>query len=546
MKNRKMKFSKPLGAIQFIGALFLILTSQAAFAQGEDPIKLIDKEQPKKAIGLLRDAVKTTPTAQSWYNLGYGLTRTNEVKEAETSFDQGIALDEKFPLNYVGKGRLKLKEGNLNDAKLLFDKAVGLGKKNADVYSAIGEAYLQDPKFNASSIETLEKAVSINGQHAASHILLGDAYLKQNNANGGKAVSNYEKAATLSPKEGMPHYKVGIVYLRSTNYDVALTSFLKAVEVDPNFAPAWSELGELYYATKKGPEAVKAQEKYISLIENKDDVIAKTRLAFYQFMAKEYTKSVATFDDVAKLGPLNETSKRYLAFALSEAGDSIRAPKAFEDYFSTAKPETIEARDYNTYGQLLQNLKQDSLALIAYDKSLLIDPKQVAILQAKAEALFKTKKYTEAATAYKALMAARPKPLSADYFTLGRAYYNGKVYQSADTAFQKLIELQPKMTVGYLWAGRANASIDSTSEKGLGKPYYEKLIEMALPTPDKYKKELIESYRYFGYFYYLQKDYTKSLTFWDKVLALEPKDEQALDAVKSIKAIKNPPPAKKP
>ena len=116
-------------------------------------------------------------------------------------------------------------------------RAVSLGKKNSDVYTAIGEAYLQDPKFNASSIEMLEKAVSINGQNATAHILLGDAYLKQNNANGGKAVSTYEKAATLTPKEGMPHYKVGIVYLRSTNYDVALTSFLKAVEVDPNFAP---------------------------------------------------------------------------------------------------------------------------------------------------------------------------------------------------------------------------------------------------------------------------------------------------------------------
>ncbi len=546
MKNRKMKFSKPLGAIQFIGALFLILTSQAAFSQSEDPIKLIDKEQPKKAIGLLRDAVKTTPTAQSWYNLGYGLTRTNEVKEAETSFDQGIALDEKFPLNYVGKGRLKLKEGNLNDAKLLFDKAVGLGKKNADVYSAIGEAYLQDPKFNASSIEMLEKAVSINGQHAASHILLGDAYLKQNNANGGKAVSNYEKAATLSPKDGLPHYKVGIVYLRSTNYDVALTSFLKAVEIDPNFAPAWSELGELYYATKKGPEAVKAQEKYISLIENKDDVIAKTRLAFYQFMAKEYPKAVITFDDAEKLGPLNETSERYRALALKEANDTIRAPKAFEAYFAKAKPESIEARDWSAYGELLQKLKQDSLAIIAYDKSLQIDPKQITVLQAKADALFRAKKYAEAAIAYKALMAARPKPLSADYFILGRSYYNGKNYQPADTAFQKLIELQPKMTVGYLYSARANSALDPETEKGLAKPFYEKFLEMAMPVSDKNKKDVIEGYSYLGYFFYLTKDYNQSLANWDKVLAIDPKDERALEAKKAIQAIKNPPPAKKP
>ncbi len=544
MTNSKLNFSKKTGLFQIMAALF-ILISQAAFAQSEDPIKLLDKEQPKKAITLLREATKTAPSAQSWYNLGYGLTRTNELKEAETSFDQGIALDEKFPLNYVGKGRLKLKEGNLNDAKVLFDKAVSLGKKNSDVYTAIGEAYLQDPKFNASSIEMLEKAVSINGQNATAHILLGDAYLKQNNANGGKAVSTYEKAATLAPKEGMPHYKVGIVYLRSTNYDVALTSFLKAVEVDPNFAPAWSELGELYYATKKGPDAVKVQEKYISLIENKDDIVAKTRLAFYQFMAKEYQKSVITFDDAEKLGPLNETAERYRALALNEANDSIRALKAFEDYFTKVKPESIAASDYATYGKLQQRFKQDSLAIIAYDKSLQIDPKQITILQAKADALFKSKKYAEAVSAYKALMAARPKPLSSDYFILGRSYYNAANYQPADTTFQKLIELQPKMTVGYLWSARANSALDPETEKGLAKPFYEKYLEMALPVTDKNKKDVAEAYSYLGYFYYLTKDYTKSLTNWDEVLKIDPKNERAFEAKKAIQAIKNPP-AKKP
>jgi len=544
MMNRKMKFSKRLGAFQFIGALLLILTSQAAFAQGEDPIKLIGKEQPKKALGLLRQAVQSTPTAQSWYNLGYGLLKTNENKEAETSFDKGIALDDKMPLNYAGKGWLKLREGNLNDAKLLFDKAIGLGKKNADVYNAIGEAYLENPKFNASAIEMLEKAVSINGQSAAAHLLLGDAYLKQNNANGGKAVSSYEKAASLSPKDGAPHFKVGIVYLRSTNYDVALTSFLKAVEVDPAYAPAWSELGELYYSQKKGPEAAQAQEKYLALTESTDPT-GKVRLAFYQFMAKEFTKAVLTFDEAKKLGPLNETALRYLAFALSEANDTVRAPRAFEEYFAMAKPEKLEAADYSTYGKLLLKLKQDSLAVLAFDKSLQIDPKQVSILQLKAEALFKAKRYPEAATAYKALMAARTKPLSADYFTLGRAYYNSKNYQPADTAFQKLIELQPNMTVGYLWAGRANSALDPETETGVAKPFYEKLIEKALATPDKYKKELIESYSYLGYFFYLKKDYNESLANWDKVLALDPKDERANEAKKAIIAIKNPP-AKKP
>ncbi|PZR30162.1 MAG: hypothetical protein DI538_23260, partial [Azospira oryzae] len=283
---------------------------------------------------------------------------------------------------------------------------------------------------------------------------------------------------------------------------------------------------------------------YISLIENKDDIVAKTRLAFYQFMAKEYQKSVITFDDAEKLGPLNETAIRYRALALKEAKDTTRALAAFEGYFTTVKPETIEARDYNAYAELLTGLKKDSLAIIAYDKSLQIDPKQITILQAKADALFKSKRYAEAVIAYKALMAARTKPLSSDYFILGRSYYNAANYQPADTTFQKLIELQPNMTVGYLWAGRANAALDPETDKGLAKPFYEKLIEKALVTPEKYKKELVEGYQYLGYYFFQKKDYNQSQPYWDKVLAIDPKDERALEAVKAIKAIKNPQPKK--
>ena len=74
MTNSKLNFSKKTGLFQIMAALF-ILISQAAFAQSEDPIKLLDKEQPKKAITLLREATKTAPSAQSWYKPGIWLNQ---------------------------------------------------------------------------------------------------------------------------------------------------------------------------------------------------------------------------------------------------------------------------------------------------------------------------------------------------------------------------------------------------------------------------------------------------------------------------------------
>ena len=51
----------------------------------------------------------------------------------------------------------------------------------------------------------------------------------------------------------------------------------------------------------------------------------------------------------------------------------------------------------------------------------------------------------------------------------------------------------------------------------------------------KFKKELIESYQYLGYYYYLQEDNAKSITYWQEVLKLDPENKQATEVIKQLK-----------
>jgi len=184
----------------------------------------------------------------------------------------------------------------------------------------------------------------------------------------------------------------------------------------------------------------------------------------------------------------------------------------------------------------LQMMKDDSLAINAYQSSLKLEPKQPELLQLVAEAQFKSKKYKESADTYKKMIAQRSRVLSQDYYSIGRSYYYSEQFAAADSAFTKLIELQPNMTVGYLWSGRSKAQLDPETETGLAKPVYEKLIEKAQVNPEKSKNELIEAYRYLGSYYYSNKqDIAQSKTYWEKVLALDPKNAQALEVLKEMK-----------
>jgi tetratricopeptide (TPR) repeat protein len=177
---------------------------------------------------------------------------------------------------------------------------------------------------------------------------------------------------------------------------------------------------------------------------------------------------------------------------------------------------------------------EDSLAIIQLQKSLALKADQPENLRTLAETFYKTKKFAQAIEAYGKLKELNAKGTSQDIYTLGRAYYFNSQYEHADSAFQKLIAIQPRMTVGYLWEARTKANLDPESENGLAQPYYSKLVEMSLASPEKNKSDLVEAYSYLGYYHLLKQELVVSKSYWKKVLELHPDDARAKEALKAI------------
>ncbi len=519
----------------FIILCLLILSARFVFGQSaeiQEAKRLIEVDQVQKAVTVLDKAVQTYPSdALVSYYLGIAQIKNGQRELALRSFDKGITLNEKEAINFAGKGYLSVLENNPQKAKLDFEKALSLSKsKNIPVLQSIAESYLADGKLAGEAISLLSKAKSLDNENPETYILLGDAYLQQNN--GGLAVTSYEKAASLDPKIAKPFYKIGMVYLRSRNYSGAQEAFAKAIQIDPGYTLAYKEQGELYYQMKEGDKAVEAYQKYLALTGKPE--LGKLRYAFFLFMAKEFSKANEIFKDLTAATEVSPITLRFYAISLYEAGDYQQSRAVFEQYFVKAPGQDIEASDYVYYGKLLLKQNEDSLATQSFQKSLEMEPKQADVLQLLAETYFKSKKYSDAIASYERLMAIRTKPASQDYYTLGRAYYFDKQYDKADLIFLKLIELQPNMTVGYLWEARAKSNLDPDSENGLAKPFYEKLIEKASATPEKSKNDLLEAYSYLGYYHFLKQELPLSKSYWQKVLALSPDDVKAKEALKAL------------
>jgi len=527
----------------FSCCLTQVVLGQASDADRFEALQMIERGQTKQAVDKLETLVSANPTdASLLYYLGYAQIKNGEPQKASAFFDKGIQLGDKDALNQVGKGYLKLSEQKPAEAKSFFDKALELTKsKNAATLNAIANADLNNKQNLPEAEKLLMKSKSINSGDMMTYVLIGDSYLAQNN--GGESVTSYEHAASLNPKSGLPFYKIGMVFLRSRNYDEAEKAFKKAVAADPSFALAFKELGELYYAKKDGASAVTAQESYMALLA--DPTVGRLQLAFYYFMAKNYTKANEIFAQLISEPNVLPVTYRYYGQSLTEAKDCETSSAMFQKYFEVAKPSDILASDYATYGRALLCSKQDSLAIIAIDNSLKLDSTQTDLLLAKAEALYKKKRFAESADTYEKVIALRKNPVSSDFYGSGRAYYNSDQLVQADSAFTKLINLQPKMSVGYLWMARVKARQDPESTQGLAKPYFEKVIEIGLTNPDKNKNDLVESYRYLGYYYYLKNDKPSSIAYWKKVLELIPKDPAATEAIEILTKPQPQPQSKK-
>jgi hypothetical protein len=62
---------------------------------------------------------------------------------------------------------------------------------------------------------------------------------------------------------------------------------------------------------------------------------------------------------------------------------------------------------------------------------------------------------------------------------VGRAFYNGEKYKSADSIFNIVIKKSPDYLPAYTYIARTYSKMDPDTKLGLAKPKFEKLLQIA-------------------------------------------------------------------
>ncbi len=438
---------------------------------------------------------------------------------------------------------IKSKPADLEDQlKPIYKK----NKKNEEVLVAMGRAFL-DIKDTVNALTYAEYAMKANKKYAPAFILLGDIAALNND--GGQAAGYYNQAIYFDPKNPDAYYKYASVYRKiSPSEAVGRLEELRAQRPD---IAVDAMIGHIYYVSN---EFAQAAESYSKADRNALDEHQLTEFAMAYYFSQKYAESL----EVAKFGlskmPRDAAFNRLAFINSTELKDYTNALMYADALFNKSDSAKFSYFDYTYYGNAYNGNKEYDKAIAMYHKALEqeIDnnEKRAGVVKQLSDCYLEKEDYSNAIKYYQDYLKTLGNASANDVAALAQIYIHyadtlkdstrNEMFKKAEQVYIDMEQKYPDALeyVTFMRA-RVNSYIDPETKEGLAKPYYEKVVSMIEPRAEKTASDnarLVECYRYLGYYYLLQMEKDPaaketSTSFWNKILAIDPENEIAKQAL---------------
>jgi tetratricopeptide (TPR) repeat protein len=224
-----------------------------------------------------------------------------------------------------------------------------------------------------------------------------------------------------------------------------------------------------------------------------------------------------------------------MGYSYVELDKAAEAQTALSSYFQKVPADKIFPSDYVYFAKALVKTGSDSLAIVNMRKAMELDKSNTDFVKDIFTIYFKQKNYQKVTVEFEQQTAAGYKPDVNSYFLVARSYYQQKDFIKSDSMNKMITILAPISPSGWIGRAQSNVQLDPESTQGLAKPYFEKYLELVKVEDPKNKNNIIQAYSYLGYYSFLQKDNTATKSWFEKVLAIDPENQQAKDVLAGLK-----------
>ncbi len=244
-------------------------------------LRKIKLQHANSAIEHFSEAIRTKPNFVVCYlDRGNAYSIKNELEPAISDYSKAIELKPDYVEAYSNRGNAFRDMGMVEEAIQDYDKAIELNLHHAFIYNNRGNAYRDKGKLD-KAIQDYDKTIELDPDCTDAYNGRGNSYLMKGELD--FAISDYNKAIDLTPNDPLPYNNRGNVNLRkgelkqsiqadngigysSNNYfDSAIKDYKKAIELDPDYANAYCNLGTVYREIGEFEKAIEKLTKSIEL-----------------------------------------------------------------------------------------------------------------------------------------------------------------------------------------------------------------------------------------------------------------------------------------
>jgi tetratricopeptide (TPR) repeat protein len=314
--------------------------------------------------------------------------------------------------NQLVRAKALLGAGSLEEAISLIRSILNKDDQNAEAHLLLGSALALVPRRSEALIE-LRRAIELRPDSAPAYNTLGIALARF--AEPQTARESFEKAIELDPQFVEPYVNLTLVLAQLKEFALAVDcisraielqgnslaaayshflkgrlhdeqdmpekaaqEFTKAIELRPDYAEAYLELGTMRRKLQDSEGALKAFQKAVELAPN--DPAARYRLGREYLQSGAALKAIEQLREAFRLAPDNRTVLYNLARALHEAGRAEEG-KAVEEQLShmldsstKATQNALLATNLNNAGVELEKEGNLAAAVEKYTEALELDP----------------------------------------------------------------------------------------------------------------------------------------------------------------------------
>jgi tetratricopeptide (TPR) repeat protein len=304
-------------------------------------------------------------------------------------------------------------------------------------------------------------------------VMQGLAYHQQGMFNEAKAL--YEQVLKVQPKNFSALQLIATLYAQTNNPLKAIDFFSKAIRINPNFAPCYSNRGNALKELGRYSEAIISYDKAISL--QADDAYTYSNRGVVLQELGRTEEALASYDKAISLNPNSAESYSNRGVVLQELGRTEEALASYEKaislYFNSPKTH------FNR-GNALKDLGRFDDALVSYENAIGLNQTWAEAYCNRGNTLQELNQFDQALESFNKAIQFKP-DYSEAYSNRGNALQElGRLEESLES-YDRAIQISPNLLDAYSNRGLCLEKLKRLDES---LESYDKAIQISTDSAD--------------------------------------------------------------